>query len=690
MATVIVDVSGYVWKRLIYNGEYMPEWFYTGTDGDYTTAINQAIVTAENKTVVFTIGKTYNVTSVKIHNAVTLAGFGTLKKIVDAETLATTDNSPVIAIEPINNGTTITAVQNVMIQDITIDGNKADIIILENDPAVIFPANPEFCGITAISLNNAATAAIINKVQVNNVTIKDTYSEAVKTQCCSGLYIQNSNIINCQQRSSTGFNNSAISIRAELTDAVKNFQNIVVADCTFDQIDAQNGCINISATNSNTVKQIQLLNNICNMGDYKVDGPDTVNITGIQCSTATNGVILNLLIDGNLINGFEPIDEHEAKYHNCGISLNGKSGTAVAEFNGIASAVISNNIIKTCKLLGIEIVGKHITAIGNELYNCGYIVVNANNVKGGMTGIKIAGNTIKANIGYTDVYATFFGGLLIQAETENMHGTLVDGNIFEGINPNSCCTNKNADFIHIQTGTTTAVYNLNIVNNNFLNIIKHGINIDNTVNAEGVNIANNIFKYYPGIANPEQTTLPYYGIISSARSLKNLSISNNTFICSTNNVTNNFITNLNAINIAENGSTPLSIYSNLSITNNNIYSTEKGILVTSPVNGLIITQNLFDISTTPLTFDVDCANVILTGNIFKIVTTIPANYENLTYLNTVVIVDQVASGTVGLAYLNEHYGNVAIGQTITCPNKNFFYKKTGAGQWVSGAISNVT
>jgi hypothetical protein len=669
-ATVIIDKSNNIWRRLIYNDEYMPEWFGATADSGHTNpaddhddagAISNAIKAAKNKTVIFTGGKTYAIgRKIRVNNPVRLAGTGTLLKIYDPDDGEGIGNDgPVILIENTSD---------VIIEDLTINGNKANL--------VFEGITPLFYGIEIKSISTS----LVKRVKFNNLTIKDTYQEGILADSCSDLTISGCYVENCNLPCDWTATRSGILVKAEATNA----QNVTISDCRIDQRGSKNECMKIYARQM-VLENVIITNNICLIADVIIttDPPeeeDDTTIIGIECFTKTvkigvdlfSATFSNLIISGNIID-CTPITGTQ-RYHGFGISLGGGTEDP-APGKGMIDVVVSNNIIRNCKRYGIEVIVKNASIIGNELYNCGYIGINADLIAGGMFGVEVIGNRLTTNVGESVGFHQQYGGILVKAIEYNMYGTLIEGNILEVTG-----SYTGADTIYIQTGSGTGgtgdatgkLVGLSIINNQLLNIARHGISFESTVNAEDVNITGNIFKYNPALPAPDSGALTYAIALNNPKSIKNLSITNNTADCRV------VLGNRNGIRITGGSA----VYNNFIITN-----TALGIYIARAVNGLIITENIFDVSATPVDIVTLCLSVIFKDNIYKnAVNTPPQIDAQVQYLEPVVDVDP--GGPYTAAQLNASpFANVALGQRIVCigTTANVVYQKvalTGTAQWI--------
>ena len=736
--TNLIDADGNVWKRLIPNNEFMPEWFLgTGTD-PVTTAINEALVAAENQSVLISGGQIYAVSKINITNPVRLTGNGTLQKS------AGSSSAPVINIQS----------SNVIIENITIDGNRS---------SFTGSSATRYYGIDAES----TSTNVYNQITIRNVCISNTNNEAVYSESCSDIRIENCTIENCGLPSSGTSAESTIFIRSSLglTSA-----NVVISGCLFSQDSSvnenNNGCIKMGAEGGGTIQNIIVSGNICNLGDYLLDS-STATILGIECYTVfigeSDGTILNLLIENNIVNCAAQNISGANSIHVIGISLGGNSYYSSSA--GIIGAVAANNIVRSCRKYGIELIGSHITAIGNELYDSGFISVNANTVFNGMNGVKVIGNTLKTNVGYNNS-ATVFGGILIQVIDQDMHGTLIEGNVFDGVSG----TDLLADIIYVKGGAGYTIYDLSIVNNHFLNIVRNGIHFDSNLNIQNANISANIFRNNDESFNSTSG----YSIYVNAATLNKLSVTNNTFNCAvpvempvivnyaiglygpagtayTNlifsdnvfdsahvglyvtNPANGLTINSNVFNSAAYAIYATSAVENL-IINENIFNSSsyciyntntvagliiKGnvfnsasygvyatntvddliingnlfntinyaIYLTSTVAGLIIKENIFDTTTHSIDITTAYTSGLINDNIFKSGGTIAPNTAATMAVTSIV---DTTTSTYSAATLNSTYSSAAIGQTIICPNINLIYEKTTATQWIAYATTVVT
>jgi hypothetical protein len=630
--------------------EFLPEWFGAVGDGvtDDTPAISAAIIAAANNTLIFTGGKTYMVSTLTISAQLSIGGNGTIKKI------ASTTAAPVITINS----------ANVNITDINIDGNKSS-----------FTISP----VSGLTANYGIFSTLQENILIQKVYIKNTYSEGIRIECCKNVNILNCHIENCQQTSAVYSNAAGIYVRASLpTGGPYESSNIVISNCFIDQQLSLNSCIKIHAAAGNVMSKVKVINNNCLMGEL-------LNIAlGIECydGASSNATIKDVIIEGNTI---ECTGSGTTNYFAFGISIGSQSSSADY---GIAGVIISSNIIRTCRRLGIEVIGNYITVIGNEIIDSGEISVNADSIYGGMMGVKITGNTTR-HIGGNSAY---FGGVRIQATLNNMYGTLIEGNIFDGV----AGINSTEDIIYIKAGNGTGsntgkIYNLSIVDNHVLEIRRNGINIDNSVNIENLKISGNLFKY------ADSGQINFYCIYSGAISVKNLTITNNTFVCYINSTSKGNGVKFNAFGTYENVILSGNIFSNAStgivlaqlvdglIISNNIFdSNTSGVVLTQVVDGMIISQNIFDSNTSPLQLTAADVNVIAKDNVIKGGTN--TINSSITYLDPLY---NATSTAFTSATLNSAYPLALIGQTVVCTTLNLIYEKVTSTGWVSYATTNV-
>ncbi|WP_439698009.1 hypothetical protein ACFGVS_06910 [Mucilaginibacter sp. AW1-7] len=655
--------------------EFLPEWFGAVGDGvtDDSYAINAAIIAATNNTVVFTGGKTYSVSGITINNPVKISGHGILLKFTTETTFA---NKPVI-----NINTT-----DVNIEDITIDGSRA---VITGIIAKTIPPPPS--GSTyGINCSSVIGSPIIERIYINNIYVKNTYREGIRVDCCKDITITNSQIKNCQQHGTASSTNlGAVSLRANIGGlSTTEFGNITLSNCLIDSIDSVNGCIKTSGTTGNLNKRLRILNNTLLMGNVSNDS------LGIECFTSlgtssnyNNGSMRDIILSGNIIECVSANTGNQRFVY--GISIGGNSSQYDQNANkGVESVLISNNIIRNCRKIGIEIIGKNINAIGNELYNSGHISINSNAVDGGMSGVKVLGNTLKntGNINADGSHGNY-GGVLVQAIGNKMDGLLIEGNIFDGVLDRILPASYTYDMIYIRstpitttTGTDTveppAITNLNIVNNQFLNILRNGIQFDGTTNAEDVKISGNMFEF----STLATTANLFYAITSSAYNLKNLSIVDNIFACIANTSSKG-----NGIRISNYKADLSSTYTNLSINNNNISNSYIAIYIPNSVDGLMITQNIIDVSATALNISAVATNAIINNNLIK--NNVNPNFivDGTTYLNPVFSTAAYTSNEA----LNTAYKFATVGQTVIYPAGNLMYYKIDSISWVSYPITNL-
>jgi hypothetical protein len=667
LGTILKDADGNVWRRKIYNGEYMPEWFGALGDSctDDTITINKTIKEAKNQTVIFTEGKTYCVSEINIANPVRLAGRGTLKKIE-------ANNEAVINIEKTDN---------VTIENITIDGNRT---IFESQSGSLY------FGIWI--KYNVQDSYQVSNVCIHNVFIKNTRNDAIFSQSATKITISNCHVENCslecQRYNGSAKNYTAISVES----ASANVADIEISGCYIDQSSASSGGIRINAS-GNRMKNVKIVNNICLLAEMKnalLPGTGEVFIMAIECLSQAKSFFNNLLISGNLITcAATPVP---TRFCTFGISL---GGSADSIDHGLIGVVISNNILYYCRRFGMEIIGKHVTVIGNELYNCGYISITSNRLNGGMTGIKVIGNTFKGSVGSDTGYKQYFGGIVIQAIERDIYDTLIEGNIFDGTIGTHITT---VSLINIRTGSpgtlnTGKLFNLNIVNNQFLSIVRHGISFDiytetivvgtvetvvtTYVHAENVNISGNMFKYSSSAYSQNDC----YCIWSYAKLLKNLTIVNNTFDCLVSGSTRKNAIRLNYYLLGF-----VSDYINIIITNNIFKNTGRVLYISGLANGLMIRQNIIEISTTAIEITTASANVVLEENIIKNGTVVVSNL--VTYLNPVELANATTTG-LPLVTLNSTYQQYATGTIVVCRNIHLIYEKTSDNTWVEYTTANV-
>jgi hypothetical protein len=593
--------------------EFLPEWFGAKGDGvtDDTSAITAAITAAANNTLVFTGGKTYMVSALTVYSPLTIAGNGTLKKISSAT------EAPIITINS----------SDVNITDITVDGDNIG----------TGGRSKKYRGIQSSQKQN---------ILITNVHIKNTYNEGIWMDCCSNLSILNCHIENCQQKGDTT-PTVGVLIQAISTGGASD---IIIADCLVDQTTSMNGCIKLYSIADNVIKRVKLSNNTCLMGDM------TYQSLGIECfdSPASVGTIQDLIIDGNIIECTASALSSNIAF---GISIGSHSSSGTE--GGVNEIIVSNNIIRNCRKLGIEVIGNYITVIGNEIIDSAEISINSDSVAGGMRAAKIIGNTTRHTGGNK-----YFGGIRIQAVLNDMHGTLIEGNVFDGVSGLTI----SEDIIYIKAGGSSEsnigkIYNLSILNNHILEITRNGINMDNSVNIENLRISGNSFKY----ANNGQTN--FYCIYSGAISIKNLSITNNTFIC----YIENAASNGNGLKFNAFGT-----YENVLILGNIFSDAAVGVIIAQPVDGLIISQNIFDDTTYPLQLTAASVNVISNDNVIKGGT----NTINsaITYINPL---NNTTSTSFTSSSLNTTYPLALVGQMVVCPALNLIYQKMASGSWVS-------
>lgn len=599
--------------------EFLPEWFGAKGDGvtDDTSAITAAITAAANNTLVFTGGKTYMVSALTVSSPLTIAGNGTLKKISSAI------EAPIITINS----------SDVNITDITVDGDNVG----------TGGRSKKYRGIQSSQKQN---------ILITNVYIKNTYNEGIWMDCCNNVNILTCHIENCQQPGDTT-PTVGVLIQAISTGGASD---IIVADCLVDQTTSMNGCIKLYSIAGNVIKRVKLSNNTCLMGDM------TYQSLGIECFDSAAivpvGTIQDLIIDGNIIECTASALTNIA----FGISIGSHSSSGTE--GGVNEIIVSNNIVRNCRKIGIEVIGNYITVIGNEIIDSAEISINSDSVAGGMRAAKIIGNTTRHTGGNP-----YFGGIRIQAVLNDMHGTLIEGNVFDGVSG----INANEDIIYIKAGNGTGlnigkIYNLSILNNHILEIERNGINMDNSVNIENLRISGNSFKY----ANNGQTN--FFCIYSGAISIKNLSITNNTFICYIDSTSKGNGLKFNAFGT----------YENVLILGNIFSDAAAGVIAAQLVDGLIISQNIFDDTTYPLQLTAASVNVISNDNVIKGGT----NTINsaITYINPL---NNTTSTSFTSSSLNTTYPLALVGQTVVCPALNLIYQKMASGSWVSYPITAV-
>jgi len=144
-----------------------------------------------------------------------------------------------------------------------------------------------------------------------------------------------------------------------------------------------NGGIKLSALGvGNSISRVRISDNQIIVGDGGV-GVDTL---GIELWTSTSGVIEDAVIAGNLVLG-----ENTTNTRIYGISV---AGAATSSTTGTYGVAVLGNVIRDCRVMGIELLGSYNVAAGNVLRSSGPITLNSVNHVGGGRGCAIVGNVI--------------------------------------------------------------------------------------------------------------------------------------------------------------------------------------------------------------------------------------------------------------------------------------------------------
>lgn len=245
-------------------------------------------------------------------------------------------------------------------------------------------------------------ARAVSGFVMDGVRVEDVRWEGLYTEALTRARITRNTFVNCGTQANTkliycfpgAIDNDDIEISG---NRIEGWANNV-------------GCIGIANNVAGRVfTNIRVVNNTCLLGNA-----GATPTLAIEMFTANGGSIKDSLIQGNRIYG-ELGAVTDQMY---GVSV---GGSVTAEGLGVTNVTVSDNVLRDCTAIGIEIIGAGVSATGNALYNSGDISVNATDVVGGLYGASVTGNTI-VNPPSSASVIQLVGG------TNGVKGVVVQGN----------------------------------------------------------------------------------------------------------------------------------------------------------------------------------------------------------------------------------------------------------------------
>lgn len=265
----------------------------------------------------------------------------------------------------------------------TIDGNRAGL-----------PTGSARIGVRAVSVTGAT---------VRDLTIQNCADEAILADNVTTFRAIENTTYGCQQAA-----NAKV---LHLTDTFGDSTDVLFDGNTLDCTAFNTSGINASAIiNGRTLRDIRSVNNRVLVGDGGASYPTL----GIEYFTNNGGTICDSLVAENEINA-----PNTTNTQIFGISI---GGNATAVTNGNINTAVDNNVVRDCGNVAIELIGKALTATGNETYNCGFVLITAGNQVGGVSGVTFVGN---------DLYNMRDGnyGIRMDGSTTGMVGVIVADNL---------------------------------------------------------------------------------------------------------------------------------------------------------------------------------------------------------------------------------------------------------------------
>lgn len=411
--------------------------------------------------------------------------------------------------------------------------------------------------------NNSGASYGINtlhgtaRIDIRHNRIRDFYQEGVRIQGGEDIRIYSNRIENCEQPA----NESAVVVRNELGSS----RGIYIVANTIDQRASSNGCIKIQSAHANySATDVYVLGNTCLLGD-----PTTSEALGIELFTAADGSITNSIVGDNTIEctGTATVSGNPSNYYAYGISIGGGSSTVGGY--GIEGCSVVANTIKNCRRIGLELIGRYISAQGNTLVSCAEISINSDLVAGGMYGVVVTNNT-QYNTGGSGL---FYGGIRLRAILNSMTGTVVLGNIMHKVSG----ATSTEDMIWIQGGNGIGsnigeFFDISIHSNDLDNVFRNGIHIQSDTKADNISILGNNIRY-------ASTATSGTGILNNARSLNNLLVSSNSIKAISGNTIDGIV--LNGLTNA----------TDVKVLNNTTKYTRNGVYTSDNCDGLSVSDN---------------------------------------------------------------------------------------------------
>lgn len=324
---------------------------------------------------------------------------------------------------------------NILLQGITFDGNSSHQKVTDPTP-----------------LDPTTSVSILQVVNVTDIAIRAcTFKNALK-QCIFGYSLDKVLLDSCFFSNWEAGNVGAIRIGTVTGVSVAgSFSSIRIVHCKLDGRVSHSSCIKLSCQSGHTGKGIIINDNEIYVGD---DLDPTTAELGVEvyCDTGASGVISGVLINDNYIEG-----ETTSGVNVFGISCGG---------TGPHDAVVSNNKVKNCTTVGIELIGSYLVCEGNQLDGSGQIIANASTSN--QQSVTIRGNIV--NTPYWPPGASApMAAIQVIAQNQDGHGpysasdVVIDGNIVTGVSNSN--GQENIAILVQSNGAACNIYRPTITNN---------------------------------------------------------------------------------------------------------------------------------------------------------------------------------------------------------------------------------
>ncbi len=262
---------------------------------------------------------------------------------------------------------------------------------------------------TTIGHSGLGTTACVRVIGQANVTIR---GPIIKDGGSNGILADNVTDFTVARCRVSGCSPTGNSKQIMVLDVVGSSSGVHIRRCRIDSVSRTNGCISILNQDATRyIEGLDISDNTCLVGA----GGGSVETLGIELFTVPGGAIRDFKVRGNWVFGPAGVTSTDLIY---GISCGGDSSGAT---DGNIVGTITDNIVRRCPALSVEIVGSGIAAANNTFYSCGPLAVLAITVAGGVRAVSVTGNS---NLDSIDTSYCF----RIHGGTNGIYGLTLSGN----------------------------------------------------------------------------------------------------------------------------------------------------------------------------------------------------------------------------------------------------------------------